>query len=155
MKYSQDAADIYPDLPKATGRVVDDLMYKHWDEWVTEIPHPFVGNFSGSKITDLVDILEGEPYESPMKPFGGVESFAWSNDSQSVVYTCRKKTGIDYAESTNTDLYAYDTESGKTDNLTEGMMGYDKIRSSLRTESIWPGKVWNARGTKQTRSGCM
>ncbi len=127
VKYSQDAADIYPDLPKATGRVVDDLMYKHWDEWVTEIPHPFVGNFSGSKITDLVDILEGEPYESPMKPFGGVESFAWSNDSQSVVYTCRKKTGLEYAISTNSDLFLYNLSDKSVKNLTEGMMGYDTM----------------------------
>ncbi len=72
VKYSRNADDIYPDLPKATGRVIDDLMYKHWDEWVTEIPHPFVGNFDGNAITDVADIMIDEPYESPMKPFGGV-----------------------------------------------------------------------------------
>ena len=125
VKYNRTAADIYPDLPKATGRVIDDLMYKHWDSWVTEIPHPFIGSFDGQNVTDPKDIMEGEPYEAPMRPFGGVESFAWSPDSKILVYTSRKKTGMEYALSTNSDLYAYNLTTGTTTNLTEGMMGYD------------------------------
>ncbi len=127
VKYARSAADIYPDLPKATGRVVDDLMYKHWDEWVTEIPHPFVGTFDGTAVKDLRDIMQDEPYEAPMKPFGGTESFAWHPNGKMLVYVSRKKTGMDYALSTNSDLYLYDLESGDTRNLTEGMMGYDTM----------------------------
>lgn len=127
VKYSRTAADLYPDLPKATGRVIDDLMYKHWDEWVTEIPHPFVGTFDGRKLTGLTDIMADEPFEAPMKPFGGVESFAWSPDGNTLVYVSRKKTGKEYALSTNSDLYAYDLASGTTKNLTEGMAGYDTM----------------------------
>ncbi len=125
VKYSRTAEEIYPDLPKATGRVIDDLMYKHWDEWVTEIPHPFLADFDGKQVTNIIDIMEGEPYESPMKPFGGVESFAWSPDSKQLIYVSRKKTGMEYALSTNSDLYLYDIASKTTKNITEGMMGYD------------------------------
>ncbi len=123
--YSRKASDLYPDLPLATGRVIDDLMYKHWDEWVETIPHPFVADFSESGISNITDIMEGEPYECPMKPFGGTDDFAWTPDSKKVAYTCRKKNGKEYAFSTNSDIYLYDTESRKTQNLTEGMMGYD------------------------------
>lgn len=125
VKYSRDAKDIYPDLPLATGRLIDDLMYKHWDEWVTEIPHPLVGDFDGNKVSDVKDIMADEPYEAPMKPFGGIESFAWSPDGSKLIYVSRKKTGMEYALSTNSDLYMYDIASGTTTNLTEGMMGYD------------------------------
>ena len=136
VKYSRTAQDVYPDLPKATGRLIDDLMYKHWDEWVTEIPHPFIGSFDGNKVTDVKDIMADEPYEAPMRPFGGIESLAWTPDSKQVVYVSRsdakeliylsrKKTGMEYAISTNSDLYLYNLESGATKNLTEGMMGYD------------------------------
>ena len=125
VKYGQTAQDIYPDLENTTGKIYDDMMYKHWDEWVTTIPHPFVADFDGSKAGNVKDVLEGEPYESPMKPWGGIESLAWTPDSKSLVYVCRKKTGKDYAFSTNSDLYRYNLETGKTENLTQGMMGYD------------------------------
>ena len=125
VKYARTAQDVYPDLPKATGRLIDDLMYKHWDEWVTEIPHPLVADFTGTEVVNVTDIMQDEPFEAPMKPFGGIESFAWSPDSEQLIYVSRKKTGMEYALSTNSDLYLYDIASRTTRNLTEGMMGYD------------------------------
>ena len=116
---------LFKDLPKTTGRVVDDLMYKHWDEWVTEIPHPFLAEFSDKGISEGKDIMQGEPYECPMRPFGGAESFAWSPDSKTLVYVSRKAKGKDYAFSTNSDLYLYTIDSGSTVNITEGNPGYD------------------------------
>ena len=125
VKTVQSTQDKYPDLDKASGIIVTDLMYKHWDEWVTTAPHPFVADFDGSAISNVKDILEGEPYESPMKPWGGIEQLAWSPDSKEVAYTCRKKTGLDYAVSTNSDIYIYDLADKQTRNITEGNMGYD------------------------------
>ena len=107
------------DLPKATGRRVTDLMYRHWDHYVESIQHPFVANVGdGFAIADShTDILEGEPYECPMEPFGGIEQLAWSPDSKSIAYTCRKKTGLEYSISTDSDIFLYDTQTKQTRNL--------------------------------------
>ena len=125
VKTVKSTADKHPDLPKATGIIVNDLMYKHWDEWVTTAPHPFVADFDGNGISNVTDILEGEPYESPMKPWGGIEQLTWSPASDKVVYTCRKKTGLAYAISTNSDIYIYDLATKRTINITEENKGYD------------------------------
>jgi dipeptidyl aminopeptidase/acylaminoacyl peptidase len=107
------------DLPKATGRLVTDLMYRHWDHYVESIQHPFVYAVGdgGSIAADGKDMLEGEPYECPMEPFGGIEQLAWSPDSKTIAYTCRKKTGLEYSISTDSDIYLYEVETGKTTNL--------------------------------------
>jgi dipeptidyl aminopeptidase/acylaminoacyl peptidase len=117
--------NIYSDLPLATGKIVNDLMYKHWDEWVETMPHPFVADFDGKKLSNILDILKGEPYECPMKPFGGIEQLAWSPDSKTIAYTCRKKTGLEYAISTNSDIYLYNIEKKNTINVTKEFKGYD------------------------------
>ncbi len=102
------------DLPQATGRLVTDLNYRHWDEYVETIPHPFLADVTASGISAGVDMLAGEPFECPMKPFGGVEQLDWSRDSKSIAYTCRKKKGVKYAVSTDSDIYLYDVATGKT-----------------------------------------
>ena len=107
------------DLPKATGRLVTDLMYRHWDHYVESIQHPFVCSVGdGLAIAnDGKDILEGEPFECPMEPFGGMEQLAWSPDSKTVAYTCRKKTGLAYSISTDSDIFLYDVLTRQTRNL--------------------------------------
>lgn len=105
------------DLPLATGRIVTDLNYRHWDHYVESIPHPFVADVTANGIGEGKDILNGEPYECPLAPFGGTEQLAWSPDSKSIAYTCRKKTGVDYAISTDADIYLYNVETGNTVNL--------------------------------------
>ena len=105
------------DLPLATGRLVTDLNYRHWDHYVESIPHPFVANVTEQGVDEGVDMLKDEPYECPMAPFGGVEQLNWSPDSKFVAYTCRKKTGVNYAVSTDSDIYFYDIATGNTRNL--------------------------------------
>ena len=119
-------ADIYPDLSQAKGFVVNDLMYKHWDEWITDAPHPFIATFDGNSIDAGTDMLEGTEYDCPNRPFGGTEQLAWSNDSKQIAYSCNKKSGHEYTVSTDTDIYLYDLENGTTVNLCK----LDEARSS-------------------------
>ena len=114
------------DLPLATGRVINDMNYKHWDQYVETIPHLFVAPFDLEQgLGTPTDILEGEPYESPVLPFGGTEQFAWSPDSKQIAYTSRKKVGVAYAISTDTDIYLYDVQRRTTQNVCK-LGGYDE-----------------------------
>jgi dipeptidyl aminopeptidase/acylaminoacyl peptidase len=126
VKLDDDIHDLFPDLPKANARLETDIMYRHWDSWHDyTYNHIFIADYS-EKITSGNDILKGEKYDAPTKPFGGTEQIAWSPYSKILAYTSKKKTGKDYALSTNTDIYFYDTETGETVNFTAGMMGYDQ-----------------------------
>ena len=118
-------------------------------------PHPFVASFDGNQVGAATDILKDEPYESPMKPFGGIEQLAWSNDSKQIAYTCRKKTGLEYSVSTDSDIYLYNTETGETRNLckedaTDKNLGYDTNPKFSPTEKVLHGKVWNATAMRAT-----
>ncbi|OJV55974.1 MAG: S9 family peptidase [Bacteroidetes bacterium 43-16] len=113
----------YNDVPQSSGYIFNDLDYRHWDEFNEgNYSHVFITTVNSNEATD---ILKAEPYYVPQMPFGGTEDFIFSNDSKTLLYVCKKKAGKAYAQSTNTDLYAYDIASGKTSNWTEGMMGYD------------------------------
>ena len=143
------------DLPKATGRLVTDLMYRHWDHYVESIQHPFVFSLGdGFTVANAgTDILDGEPYECPMEPFGGIEQLAWSTDSKQIAYTCRKKTGVAYSISTDSDIFLYDTETRKTDNLCKPE-GYVETEidptTSMKYQSVnAPGNLTNNVGYDQ------
>ena len=126
-------SDCYPDLDKATAYTTDDLMYRHWDHTVMEIPHTFVADFIfGEKaIASGVDILAGEKelYELPTEPWSGLEQLSWSPDSRYIAYSCRKLAGKKYAFSTNTEIYIYNIDNGSCQ-LIEMGGGYD-------TDPVW------------------
>ena len=117
--------DKYKDTPKSTAQIYTDLDARHWDTWNEgSYNHVFVANVSENS-SEAKDLLKGEKFYAPQMPFGGAEDFVWNPDSSSLIYVSKKKSGAEYALSTNTDLYSYDLKSGKTTNLTEDNKGYD------------------------------
>lgn len=129
VKLDSTVHDKYPHLDQANAMIFDDLMYRHWDEWSDDLySHVFYASYdteAGKVKGDPTDIMEGEKFDSPQRPFGGIEDIAWSADGKTLAYVAKKVSGKEYAESTNSDIYLYDLESGTTKNLTEGMLGYD------------------------------
>lgn len=127
VKLDHTTLDLYKDLPEANVRIINDLMYRHWSQWHDyAYSHVFVAAYSDGAIEEAVDIMEGERFDTPMNPWGGMEQINWSADGSKVAYACKKKFGREYTLSTNSEIYIYDLQSKETTNLTEnGLEGYD------------------------------
>lgn len=116
--------DFYPDLEKSNTQIYNGLDYRHWDTWNDgKFNHVLYKENKDGAIG--IDILKDESFDSPLKPHGGDEDYIWSPDGKSILYVCKKKAGTQYAISTNTDIYEYHLETGKTTNRTEENLGYD------------------------------
>ncbi len=130
VKLDKTPQEIYPDLPETNVRIIDDLMYRHWNAWHDyAYSHIFVAGYGGGGLGEPVDIMEDEPWDAPLAPYFDAAEMTWSPDGNQIAYTCKKMKGREYALSTNSDIYLYDLASGDTKNLTEGMPGYDKYPS--------------------------
>lgn len=115
----------YADVPKSTAHIYTDLNHRHWDYFNQgKYNHVFVANVSES-VENAKDLLAGKPWDSPQRPSGGSEDFIWSPDSSQLLYVTKPLSGAEYAQSTNTDIFAYDLNSGTVKNLTESNKGYD------------------------------
>ncbi|HEX9934470.1 MAG TPA: S9 family peptidase [bacterium] len=87
---------------KASGRIFESLFVRHWDTWNDgRWSHLFVYTpASGS----LVHVMKGMNADTPTKPFGGTEEYAFTPDGKGIVFTT-KNAGREEAWSTNYDLF--------------------------------------------------
>ena len=126
VKLDQTANDKYA-FPNAKVRIIDDLMYRHWNTWSDfSYSHIFVASFNGTSVSKEKDIMEGQRFESPTSPYFDESELSWSPDGRAIAYTSKRLKGIDDARSTNSDIYLYDIVSSKELNITDGNRGYDK-----------------------------
>ena len=118
--------DFYPTLTKSNVQIYESLNYRHWDTWEDgKFDHVFLNNLVDGKPGQGLDLMKGEPFDCPTKPFGGDDDYVWNPDGKHLVYVTKKSYGTAYAVSTNTDLYEYEISTGTTKNLTESNKGYD------------------------------
>ena len=126
VKIDQTANEKY-NLPKAKVRIIDDLMYRHWNYWSDySYSHVLVASFNGKNVSGEKDIMEGQKFESPLSPYFDAGEISWSPDGKYIAYTSKRLHGKEDAKSTNSDIFLYEISTGKEVNISESNHGYDR-----------------------------
>ena len=132
------SSDIYRDMDKSKARIYDDLMSRHWDYWDEgDYSHIFIADLTPAGLANDTDIIGADAaWDAPLAPYFDTAEIAWSNDGKKLAYTCKPLTGAEYALSTDSDIFIYNTEDGSTKNINKiktnkGMrimefVGYDR-----------------------------
>jgi len=116
--------DAAKEADPATGRIYDELMFRHWDTWEDgKRSHLFLIDPKNGEAVDLVPDLDAD---TPTHPWGGLEEVAVTPDGREVVFTAKILPGSEPAWSTDYDLYAVPTDgSGQIRCLTEENRAWD------------------------------
>ena len=126
VKLDDEVTEVYEDLPKADARIIDGLMYRHWNAWHDyKYSHLHVAEvLSTGRAGEAVDLMKDRKVDCPVPPFGGSEQFAWAPSGDEIAYTV--KDVDNWARSTNSDVFITSMKDLKTaTNISKGMPGYD------------------------------